>query len=64
MDNLAKAIQDYGSQIDILIGGGVRSTNISEIKEKTKGTRFHSSAILPYETYANKEEIKNLKKKI
>ena len=64
VDQLAKAIEDYGNQINILIGGGIRSNNISEIKLKTKGNSFHSSAILAYETYANNEEIKNIKKQI
>ena len=60
-DELRKSIENYSSQIKILIGGGVRSINIKEIKEATKGNYFHSSAILPYESYANSEEIKKLK---
>ena len=61
-ENLKKAIADYGDQLKILIGGGVRSSNIVELLECTKGKRYHSSAILPYERFANEEEIKNIKK--
>ncbi len=61
-ENLKKAVADYGDRLNILIGGGVRSSNIVELKKTTGGLRYHSSAILPYEMYANEEEIKNIKK--
>ncbi len=60
-ENLKKLIEDYSHDIRILIGGGVRSGNISELKNVTGGNYFHSSAVLPYESFANAEEIKNLK---
>lgn len=60
-DNLKKLVEDYSDEIKILIGGGVRSNNISELKNVTGGNYFHSSAVLPYESFANAEEIKNLK---
>lgn len=63
-ENLRNLIEKYGSQIEILIGGGVRSGNISELKNFTKGTHFHSSAIPSYEVFASDEEIKKLKKSI
>ena len=47
-------------KIHILIGGGVRSNNIAVLREITKGNRFHSAAILPYESFVNVEEIKKL----
>ena len=47
-ENLRNLIEKYGNQIEILIGGGVRSGNISELKNFTKGTHFHSSAIPSY----------------
>lgn len=61
-ENLKKLVDKYSSQIEILIGGGVRSQNISELKKFTGGTSFHSSAIKDYDTYVTKEEIKKLKK--
>ncbi|AZI22018.1 copper homeostasis protein CutC [Chryseobacterium taklimakanense] len=63
-ENLRNLIEKYGSQIEILVGGGVRSGNISELKNFTKGTHFHSSAIPSYEVFASDEEIKKLKKSI
>jgi len=60
-ENLKKLVEDYSDDIKILIGGGVRSNNISELKNVTKGNYFHSSAVLPYESFANAEEIKKLK---
>lgn len=58
---LKKMIAQYGNQINILIGGGVRSNNIIDLKKITHGRRYHSSAILPYESFANADEIKKLK---
>ncbi|PIE50444.1 MAG: copper homeostasis protein [Flavobacteriales bacterium] len=60
-ENLHQLIQQSNGEIDILIGGGVRSNNLKNIKEKTKGTSFHSSAILKYELFANPDEIIKLK---
>ncbi|MBS1549335.1 MAG: copper homeostasis protein CutC [Bacteroidetes bacterium] len=51
----------FGDKINILIGGGVRSNNIEKLREITKGNRYHSAAILPYESFVNVEEIKKLK---
>ncbi|MFK7757755.1 MAG: copper homeostasis protein CutC [Flavobacteriales bacterium] len=36
--------RDYGSRINILAGGGIRASNISEIHKKMGITHFHSSA--------------------
>lgn len=58
---LKKLVEDYSDNIKILIGGGVRSNNISELKNVTGGNYFHSSAVLPYESFANADEIKKLK---
>lgn len=63
-ENLRNLIEKYGSQFEILIGGGVRSGNIAELKNFTKGTHFHSSAIPSYEVFASDEEIKKMKKSI
>ncbi|WP_143884557.1 copper homeostasis protein CutC [Chryseobacterium binzhouense] len=61
IENLKKMVEDYSDDIRILIGGGVRSVNIADLKNITKGNYFHSSAVLPYESFASAEEIKNLK---
>ena len=59
---LKSLIQKYSDQIEILIGGGVRSENIEDLKKFTGGTSFHSSAILKYDTFVTDAEIKKLKK--
>lgn len=58
---LKQLISQSKGKIDILIGGGVRSTNLKLIQEKTGGESFHSSAILKYESFANTDEIIKLK---
>ncbi len=60
-ENLKKLIEKYSGQIEILIGGGVRSENIQVLKDFTRGTSFHSSAILKYDTFVTEAEIKKLK---
>lgn len=58
---LKSLIEKYSHQIEILIGGGVRSENIAALKEFTGGKSFHSSAILRYDTFVTSGEIKKLK---
>ena len=60
-ENLKNLVQKYSDQIEILIGGGVRSENIAALKEFTGGTSFHSSAIMKYDTFVTEGEIKKLK---
>ena len=60
-ENLKKLVQKYSDKIEILIGGGVRSENLAELKEFTGGTSFHSSAITKYNTFISESEIKKLK---
>ena len=60
-ENLKMLVKNYSNQINILIGGGVRSGNIEELKHLTGGAHFHSSAIPSYEIFANEDEIKKLK---
>ena len=59
---LKSLVQNHSDKIEILIGGGVRSENIAELKKFTGGTSFHSSAILKYDTFVTDDEIKKLKK--
>lgn len=63
-DNLQHLVKNYSDSIDILVGGGVRSSNVAELRDFTMAEHFHSSAILPYEMFANEEEIKKLKAKL
>ncbi len=58
---LSQIIAQYGNVIEILVGGGVRSENILDLKTLTQAMHFHSSAIRKYEHYTSAEEIKLLK---
>lgn len=61
---LKKMVEQYANQIDIIVGGGVRSENITELQQSTNAKIFHSSAIPSYEIFANEEEIKKIRKGI
>lgn len=63
-EQLKHLVEKYSNQIDILVGGSVRSNNIAELKDFTKATHFHSSAIPSYEIYASDDEIKMMTKNI
>ena len=50
--------------IEIMPGGGLRSTNISELDEMVSANWYHSSAITDGSETTNSEEIIQLKKKL
>ena len=60
---LKTLIKISNKRIDILCGGGLRSTNISEIKNYTKAKNFHSSGIVNG-ILPDAEEIKKMKSQI
>jgi len=62
-ENLKKLVELSGERIEILVGGGLRSTNIEEIREFTNAGYFHSSAITDGGAFASADEIKALKDK-
>ncbi|MHA6696920.1 copper homeostasis protein CutC [Chryseobacterium sp. A301] len=61
-DRLKQLVESYEENIEILVGGEVRSDNVELLKLHTGAKSFHSSAIPTYETYVNDDEIKKLKK--
>ncbi|CAA7193644.1 copper homeostasis protein CutC [Chryseobacterium potabilaquae] len=60
-ENLKKLVELSNGRIEILVGGGLRSTNIKELREFTRAGYFHSSAIMDGGAFANAEEIIALK---
>ncbi|KAA0130772.1 copper homeostasis protein CutC [Chryseobacterium sp. SN22] len=62
-ENLEKLVELSAGRIEILVGGGLRSTNIEEIREFTKAEYFHSSAITDGSAFASAEEVVALKTK-
>lgn len=62
-ENLKKLVGLSDGRIEILVGGGLRSTNIEEVREFTKAGYFHSSAITDGGAFANPDEVVALKSK-
>ncbi|WP_027386346.1 copper homeostasis protein CutC [Chryseobacterium gregarium] len=62
-ENLKKLVERSNGRIEILVGGGLRSTNIQELREFTKAGYFHSSAITDGGAFANADEVVALKNK-
>lgn len=61
VDRLSELVSKANNRITIMPGGGLRTSNLDFIKEKTKATFFHSSAITNETETANPDEIKALK---
>lgn len=62
-ENLKKLVELSNGRIEILVGGGLRSTNIEELRDFTKAGYFHSSAITDGGAFANADEVVALKSK-
>ena len=61
---LKQLVNQANNRIEIMPGGGLRSTNVSEINEMVNANWYHSSAITDGSETANQEEIIKLKKKL
>lgn len=64
IDVLAELVRKANNRITIMPGGGLRSSNIGLLKEKTKAVFYHSSAIVDAGETANGEEIKAMKSRL
>lgn len=58
---LAALVKKANNRIAIMPGGGLRSTNIKSLIEKTGAGLYHSSAIVDSSEIADAEEVKALK---
>lgn len=58
---LAELVKKADDRITIMPGGGLRSTNIKSLVEKTGASFYHSSAIVDSSEIADVEEVKTLK---
>lgn len=61
VDALAALVRKANNRIIIMPGGGLRSSNIGLLKEKTNAIFYHSSAIVDFGETANGDEVKSLK---
>jgi len=64
INQLKELVSKANNRIVIMPGGGLRSSNIEFIQEKTKATFYHSSAITDGSETANGKEIIALKSKL
>lgn len=62
IETLKRIQEKYGKEITIMPGGGVRSSNITQLTEQTGCVEFHSAARV--NGTINREEIKILKEKL
>lgn len=63
-DALATLVAKSESKPSIIVGGGVRSSNIEELKRTTRATLFHSSALVDDTGVASKDEIRKMIEKL
>jgi len=63
-DVLKQLVIQANNRIEIMPGGGLRSTNIFELNEMVHANWYHSSAITDGTEIASPEEISQLKKKL
>ncbi|WP_026711025.1 copper homeostasis protein CutC [Flavobacterium filum] len=61
---MKKLVIQANNRIEIMPGGGLRSTNISALDEMVNANWYHSSAITDGSEIASPEEIFQLKKKL
>ena len=61
IDALTKLVEKASNRIVIMPGGGLRSTNVVLLQEKTKAVFYHSSAIVDSGETASGDEVKGLK---
>jgi copper homeostasis protein len=61
---LKQLVNQAKNRIEIMPGGGLRSTNISALNEIVKANWYHSSAITDGSEIASPEEIMQLKNKL
>lgn len=64
IENLKKLQSTYGDKIQIIAGGGIRSTNITTIRSVSGCQFFHSAAITDGNETANENEILKLKSQL
>lgn len=64
IENLKKLQSKYGDKIQIIAGGGIRSTNINTIRSASGCQFYHSAAITDASETANENEILKLKSQL
>jgi copper homeostasis protein len=64
-DAISEIVEQTRGKLEILVGGGVRSSNIDELRRATRGNWFHSSAITDASTeVASAVEVNTIREKL
>jgi copper homeostasis protein len=53
---------NFGASMSLILGGGVRSTNVEELKRRSRIHWFHSAAITAPGEEVDAEEVKNIQR--
>jgi copper homeostasis protein len=61
---LAELVDQFHDQIDIMPGGGIRCSNIEELKKSTGSRWFHSAAITGKGELVDGNEVRSLKQHV
>ena len=59
-DVLAKLVRQAAGRIEIIVGGGVRSSNLEALVRETGAMAYHSSAVIGEGDVASGEEVERL----
>jgi copper homeostasis protein len=60
-ERLKKLVEQAGNRIEVIVGGGVRGTNVEVLKHTTRARWFHSSAIVNDGGVASDDEVRSLR---
>jgi copper homeostasis protein len=65
-ETLKRLVAAANGRLEVIVGGGVRSSNVEVLKRETSANIFHSSAIVDVEAgeIASRDEIKQLERYI
>jgi copper homeostasis protein len=64
-DVINKMIHQYGTQLNFIAGGGVRSNNVEDLLHDSHISEIHSAAIINHPDFiADKEEVMKIMKKL
>lgn len=59
-DKVSKLRKQYGERISLVLGGGIRSTNVVDLKKKTEVEWVHSAAITGPDEDVDENEVRGL----
>jgi len=61
---LTELVHHVGKKIAIIVGGGVRASNVAQLKDMTGAQWFHSSAVIDGGDRANASEVRDILDKL